>query len=162
MHARAKLLIALIVSSCTTLASCGFSPVYSAGGSGLGPVTIGQIDGRAGYFLRQELDRYAALEVGESPARVLDVKLQQTFTSAALGVDGLSARTLLTLTATYTLAPAGKGAPVSGYATTTVGYESLDQAYADVSLQADAEERAAKQVADRLWADIRRQARSPK
>jgi LPS-assembly lipoprotein len=141
------------------LAGCGFAPVYSSGGSGVGPVSIAQIDGRAGFFLRQELDRYAVLEQGSAAPRLLTIKLVPSFTSAALSVDGLSARTLYTLTASYTLAPIGSDKPTVGVVTTTVGYESLDQAFGDVALQADAEERAAKQVADKVWADLRRQVR---
>jgi LPS-assembly lipoprotein len=141
------------------LSACGFSPVYSSAGSGVGPVSIAQIDGRAGYFLRQELDRHAVLERGSTAPRLLTVKLVPTFTSAALAVDGLSARTLYTLTARYSLEAAVTGAPLVGEVSTTVGYESLDQAYGDVALQADAEERAAAQIASKIWADLRRQAR---
>jgi LPS-assembly lipoprotein len=153
-----KSVAALIVSS-GFLVGCGFSPVYGTSGSSVGPVSIVQIDGRAGYFLRQELDRYAALEKATSAPRTLTVKLTQTFDSAALGVDGLSARTNLTLKADYSITSANGGPPQAGTVTTSVGYESLDQAYGDVALQADAEERAAKQIADRIWADLRRQAR---
>jgi LPS-assembly lipoprotein len=137
---------------------CGFTPVYSTSGSGIGPLTISQIDGRAGYFLRQELDRRASLEQNDSPARTLNVKVVTSFASAALAVDGLSARTLYTLTANYTLSPATpSGRPLSGSVSTTVGYESLDQAYGDVALQADAEERAASEIAGKIFADLRRQ-----
>jgi hypothetical protein len=41
-----------------------------------------------------------------------------------------------------------------------VAYESLDQAYGDVALQGDAEERIADQLAQRLWLDLQRQSRS--
>ena len=141
-------------------AGCGFSPVYSTNGSGVGPLTVVQIDGRAGYFLRSELDRHAALEQGSTSPRALTVKLVNSFGSAALAVDGLSARTLYTMTANYSLAPStAGGAPIIGSVTTTVGYESLDQAYGDVALQADAEERAATQIADKIFADLRRQTR---
>jgi LPS-assembly lipoprotein len=151
--------VALLVAClCALLSGCGFAPVYGTSGSSVGPVSIVQIDGRAGYFLRQELDRYAALERGNSAPRNLTVKLTQTFASAALSVDGLSGRTLLTLTADYSIESLSGGRPQTGSVTTTVGYESLDQAYGDVALQADAEERAAKQIADQLWADLRRQA----
>jgi LPS-assembly lipoprotein len=142
------------------LAGCGFSPVYGTGGSGVGPVTVAQIDGRGGYFLRSELDRYAALEQGTTAPRMLTIKLTTTFASAALAVDGLSARTLYTMIADYNLAPSTNGGkPVMGRVSTTVGYESLDQAYGDVALQADAEERAATQIADKVFADLRRQTR---
>jgi LPS-assembly lipoprotein len=145
-----------------SVSGCGFAPVYSSGGSSVGPVSIAQIDGRAGYFLRQELDRHAVLEQGTAPPRVLTIKLVTTFASAALSVDGLSARTLYTMTANYALASPSGGEPIRGVATTTVGYESLDQAYGDVALQADAEERAAAQIADKVWADLRRQTRATK
>jgi LPS-assembly lipoprotein len=137
--------------------ACGFAPVYQTGGSGLGPIEIGPIDGRAGYFLRQELDRFAALEQGNSAPRVLTIKLRPSFASAALATDGISARTLYTLTASYALSPVGKGKPITGEVATTLGYESLDQAYADVALQADAEERAAGQIAEKIFMDLRRQ-----
>lgn len=139
--------------------ACGFSPVYSTNGAGIGPVSISEIDGRAGYILRQQLDRFAVLEQGNAAQRVLSVKLVSTFESAALSVDGLSARTLYTMTVNYSLSSTSGGAPIVGAASTTVGYESLDQAYGDVALQADAEERAAAQIADRVWADLRRQTR---
>jgi LPS-assembly lipoprotein len=148
------------VLACALFASgCGFSPVYSTGGSGVGPVVISEIEGRSGYFLRQELDRHAALEQGNTSPRTLTVKLATRFASAALTPDGLSGRTLLTLTANYELQQPTGVRPLTGIVSTTVGYESLDQAYGDVALQADAEQRAATQVADRIWADLRRQTR---
>ncbi len=149
-----------LVALALAVSGCGFTPVYSTGGSGVGPLTVAQIDGRGGYFLRSELDRHAALEQGTTAPRTLTIKLITSFASAALAVDGLSARTLYTMTANYSLAPAMAGtAPVTGSVSTTVGYESLDQAYGDVALQADAEERAATQIADKVFADLRRQTR---
>ena len=155
-----KLICLGLICLTSAVSACGFSPVYSTSGSGVGPLTVAQIDGRGGYFLRSELDRHAALEQGQSAPRMLTVKLITSFESAALAVDGLSARTLYTMTANYTLAPATAGAPpLTGTVSTTVGYESLDQAYGDVALQADAEERAATQIADKVFADLRRQTR---
>jgi hypothetical protein len=49
---------------------------------------------------------------------------------------------------------------IRGSVTTNVAYESLDQAYGDVALQADAEERVAGQIAERLWLDLQRQVRA--
>lgn len=155
-----KFVRAGVIALALVASGCGFSPVYSTAGSGVGPVSVAQIDGRAGYFLRSELDRHAALEQGSTSPRTLTVKLITSFASAALTVDGLSGRTLYTMTAYYTLAPATTGGvPVTGSVTTTVGYESLDQAYGDVALQADAEERAATQIADKVFVDLRRHAR---
>lgn len=154
-------LVTVALAACVVTSGCGFSPVYSTNGSGIGPVTISQIEGRSGYLLRQELDRHAVLEQGATGTpRILTIKLVNSFASAALAVDGISARTLYTMTADYTLTPAvSGGAALTGTVTTTVGYESLDQAYGDIALQADAEERAASQVADKVFADLRRQTR---
>lgn len=159
MQARRPFPAFCAVAAIFLVSACGFAPVYSTGGSSVGPVSINQIDGRTGYFLRQELERFANLERQAPASRVLTVKLETTFSSAAVAIDGLSARTLLTLTARYSLAPRDTSAPLSGVVSTTISYDSQDQAYSDVALQADAEERAATQIADKIWADLRRQTR---
>ncbi|AMS30201.1 MAG TPA: hypothetical protein DIU09_10860 [Hyphomonadaceae bacterium] len=151
---------AWMVALTVALAGCGFQPVYSTQGSGIGPVTVAAIDGRTGYYLRQELDRRAVLEKGTGSPRVLTVKFERVFTPAAQGTDGISTRNELTVTATYVLAAAPPLPAVRGSVATNVAYESLDQAYGDVALQADAEERVAGQIAERLWLDLQRQVRA--
>jgi LPS-assembly lipoprotein len=152
--------IAWIFGLSVTLAGCGFQPVYSTQGSGIGPVTIAAIEGRTGYYLRQELDRRAVLEQGTGSPRVLSVKISRTFAPAAIGTDGISARNELTVTATYVLDAAPPLPKVQGAVEANVGYQSLDLAYGDVALQADAEERVAGQIAERLWLDLQRQVRA--
>ena len=152
--------IAWIFGLSVAIAGCGFQPVYSTQGSGIGPVTIAAIDGRTGYYLRQELDRRAVLEQGTGSPRLLVVKFERTFTPAAQGTDGISTRNEMTVTATYTLAAAPPLPAIRGSVATNVAYESLDQAYGDVALQADAEERVAGQIAERLWLDLQRQVRA--
>jgi LPS-assembly lipoprotein len=153
--------LAWILGLLAALAGCGFQPVYSTQGSGIGAVTIVAIEGRTGYYLRQELDRRAVLErQGTGSPRVLTVKITRAFTPAAQGTDGISTRNEMTVTATYTLAAAPPLPAVRGSITTNVAYESLDQAFGDVALQADAEERVASQLAERLWLDLQRQVRA--
>ncbi|GBF56688.1 LPS-assembly lipoprotein LptE [Candidatus Phycosocius bacilliformis] len=156
-----KAAIAAVSALTLLLVGCGFQPVYRTSGSGIGPVNIAPIEGRIGYYLRQELNRRAALEEerGADP-RLLTVKLTRDFSPAAQGTDGISTRTELTVTVNYELAAAPPLPPVRGSLTTNVAYESLDQAYGDVALQADAEERLATQVADRIWLDLQRQVRA--
>ncbi len=154
--------IAWMFGLCAGLAACGFQPVYSTQGSGIGPVTIAAIEGRTGYYLRQELDRRAVLEQGATSPRVLTVKMTRSFTPAAQGTDGISTRNELTVTASYVLAAAPPLPAVRGTIETNVAYESLDQAYGDVALQADGEERVAGQIAERLWLDLQRQVRAPR
>jgi LPS-assembly lipoprotein len=150
----------LTLAMITALTGCGFQPVYSTRGSGIGPIEITTIDGRTGYFLRQELERRAVLEQGSQAPRQLTVKLSRSFTRAAQGVDGISLRNELTVNAVYTLSAAPPLPAIRGTITASVAYESLDQAYGDVALQSDAEERIAGQLAQRMWLDLQRQLRS--
>lgn len=141
----------------TMLAACGFQPVYDTAGSGLGPMEIGEIEGRTGYLVRQELLRRAALEKGTGAPRKLDVQVLTRFAGAAREVTGYDTRTQMSVFANYSF---GGAAGIRGATSVMVGYDGQGVAFGDVALQADAEERAAIQLADRIWLDLLRKARA--
>lgn len=144
------------------VAGCGFSPVYDLDGRGIGPVSIGLIEGRTGHLLRQELLRKAALERGDGPARVLEITLTSSFGNTNQQPTGFFNRTQMTVDAAYTLTGTNPDAPdATGRVSAMVAYDTQNQAFSDVSLQADAEERVAVMLADRLWADLATRARRP-
>jgi LPS-assembly lipoprotein len=144
-----------LLAGLTLAAGCGFAPVYDTGGRGIGPVEIGLIEGRTGHLLRQELLRRASLERGEGPPRVLVITLAFSFVNTNQQSTGFFNRTQMTVDASYTLTGTNPDAPdATGKVTAMVGYDTLNQAFTDVSLQADAEERIAVMLADRLWADL--------
>jgi LPS-assembly lipoprotein len=151
---RRALLLGL--GAATLLAGCGFRPVYDTQGSGIGPVVIGAVEGRTGYFLRRALERRAALERGDGPPRRLDVALSTAFLNVAQGPDAFGTRSQMTVTAAFEVRAPRAEQPTKGAVSTMVGFETFREAYGDVTLQADAEERAAERLADLIWAELRR------
>jgi LPS-assembly lipoprotein len=161
------------VSSCIALGlvavfglsagGCGFSPVYSTSGMGLGPVEVQMIDGRTGHFIRQELLRRAALEKSDQnqPAQTLSIKLFSSFTPIAIKSSGFGGRTELNVIAFYTFASNKHPGLIQGSVSSMVAFDSTDAAYGDVALQSDAEERVAIALVDRLWLDLARRYKSP-
>jgi LPS-assembly lipoprotein len=152
---RRGLLLAL--ATLTVTGGCGFQPVYDRAGSGVGPLEIPEIEGRVGYLVRQELLRRAALETGPGPVRRLDVRVVSEFTGVSTQITGFATRTQMRVHANWRVVGADTK---EGFVTTQVGYDGLNEAFGDIALQADAEERAATQLADRLWLDLVRKARA--
>jgi LPS-assembly lipoprotein len=143
-----------VVAGSGLLAGCGFQPVYSPDGRGIGPVQVALIDGRTGYLVQQELTRLATLERGAAPARRLEVVLDSAFASTNQRADGFFNRTQLTVTANWKLLGSREAPDGQGRVSVMVGYDTREQAFGTVSLQADAEERAAVMLAERIWADV--------
>ncbi|MCU0881628.1 MAG: hypothetical protein MUF14_03050 [Hyphomonadaceae bacterium] len=135
------------------VAGCGFQPVYSASGVGIGQVSVPEIEGRTGYFVRNELLRLSLLEQRAPEVPVLTVRLTSTFRDASTRTDSFSDRTLLNVTAAWRLETSGE--PLTGLVTVDTGFDSRDAAYGGVILQADAEERLAGAIARAVWADLR-------
>jgi LPS-assembly lipoprotein len=71
-----------------------------------------------------------------------------------LRTDESSTRADLTLTARYTLTPAGGGAPIRGTVQSVATYTIPTQAYGEIAAQDDARERAAEVLAQRIRADL--------
>jgi LPS-assembly lipoprotein len=135
------------------LSACGFQPVYSAQGSGVGPVAVAEIEGRTGYFLRTELQRLSALERGAAAPPVLTITLDTRFRDAAVQQSTYADRTLMAVTARWQLQQAD--GVLSGEVVADTGFDNRDQTFGAIALQADAEQRVAQLLAAAIWADIR-------
>ncbi len=136
------------------LTACGFTPVYGVNGAGIGKVEIAPIEGRVGYFLAQNLQRRVGLENDNSNPRQLKIIIKQRYNNVALRTDGFATRTRITFDAEYSLSESATEGELKGQVTSIVSFDSVERAYSDVSLQSDAEERAANDLAERIWADI--------
>ena len=154
--------IAFLSSCFLLLSGCGFTPVYGVNGSGVGPLEIAPIEGRVGYFLSQGLQRRAGLEASNAEKRNLEIKIQQRYNNVSLRPDSFASRTRITFDAEYVLKNSRTGSEIRGIVTSAVSFDSAEQAYSDVSLQSDAEERAANDLAERIWADLINKSRSSK
>lgn len=155
-----KILVALL--GLGLLSACGFTPVYGVGGSGVGPVQIAPIEGRIGYFLGQNLQRRAGLESSNSEPRLLKISVKQRYYNVGLRSDGYATRTRVTFDAQYELGASEKMPEIKGLITSIVSFDSVEKAYSDVSLQSDAEERAANELSEKIWADIINKSRAAK
>lgn len=154
-------LCCLLLGGPLAASGCGFQPVYSPSGRGIGPVDVALIDGRTGFLVQQELARKAALERGTTPVRRLEVELTTSFIQTNQGSDGFFSRTQMTVAASWTLQGQAETPDGRGAVSVMVGYDSQDQAFGEVALQADAEERAAVLLADRIWSDVATRAPLP-
>lgn len=143
--------------SLLVLAGCGLTPLYSNSGSSLGPIVVSQIDTRIGYFLHQKLEAHTALERGATSPRTLKVGLTKEYRDTNLRSDGFRTRIQMVVHAHYELS--GTSDKVEGDVTTTIGYDGGADANSEIALSADAEERAANQLADKIWVELLNRAR---
>lgn len=147
----------LIASLTLLLAACGFQPMYapSAGGGGaIGPVTVAQIDGKAGHVLKTELDRILSVENTGAPPAVLQITLQEQVIPLGIRVDESATRAELRLIANYVLTPASGRQVMRGSVFTTVNYDIPEAAFGEIAAQDDARERAAETMAQRFRAEL--------
>ena len=148
---------ALVASLSLLLAACGFQPLYAppGGGPAIGPVTVLQIDGKAGHALKTELDRLLAPEsrAGGEPAR-LEITLREQVIPLGIRLDESASRGELRLVANYVLSPANNGPEVRGSVSTVVTYDVPTSAFGEIAAQDDARERAGEVLAQRFRAEL--------
>jgi len=149
---------ALIATLALFLAGCGFAPMYAppGGGQAIGPVHVAMIEGKAGHVLKTELDRILSVENGGpgAPAE-LEITLQEAVYPLGIRIDESATRAALSLTANYVLTPPGPNAHIlRGSVASTVNYDISASAFAEISAQNDARERAAETMAERFRAEL--------
>jgi LPS-assembly lipoprotein len=143
------------------VSGCGFQPVYappSAGAaqvSAIGPVEIEQIDGRLGFFVKDELDRLFAIEErAAGTPRKLEVSVTELSQDIGLRTDASATRSDFLVRANYRLLNADGTPAAAGNLDVVVSYDIPGQPYADVAAQMDAQQRAAAVLAERLRIDL--------
>jgi LPS-assembly lipoprotein len=147
----------LLASLTLLLAACGFQPMYAssaAGGPAIGPVTVAQIDGKAGHVLKTELDRMLAVENNGAPPMLLEITLQEQVIPLGIRRDESATRAELRLIANYVLTPPQATRRIRGSITTVVNYDIPTAAFGEIAAQDDARERAAETMAQRFRAEL--------
>ena len=139
---------------CAALAGCGFEPLYGehrvAGGPGvvaeLSRVTIRPLPDRQGMRLRQVLREQLQPRGVEGQAQFdLDIALTTRVDELGVRRDATASRANFTLTANFNLNEGGQRI-YSDRVQSVVSYNILDDQYATVTAQADAEERAIREA----------------
>ncbi|HEY0053480.1 MAG TPA: LPS assembly lipoprotein LptE [Caulobacteraceae bacterium] len=150
---------ALLAGLLTTLAACGFTPLYAEPGvvPALTHIEVRNEDTRTGFMLREGLEDSLGWNRSE-PARYRLV-VASSETRAALGrrLDETATRYQLTLTVSYVLTDAASGATVTqGAINAVTNYAASDQAYAGLVAHEDGQNRAARQAADLIRGELAR------
>jgi len=143
-----------------SLTACGLQPMYAGGGSGaiargLAGIDVPAIEGRSGWLVRNALtDRFGA-GGGAATRFRLDVRLDEKLEGlGVLGNDSV-ARERLALRARYQLVDAATGAILLDATDgTDAGIDVVSSDYAVIAAEQSAEERLAKDLADRITARV--------
>ena len=142
-----------------TLSGCGLQPLYQGGSSGavattLGSVTVGPIDGQAGWLMRTKLVDRLGVTSAESRYR-LDVTIDDNIVAFGLRRDRAATQERRTLRARYQLVELGKGTVVlDATAGSDAGIDIVSSEYATVAAEQTALENLTDIVADQIAARL--------
>lgn len=142
------------------LTSCGLQPMYAGGGSGavsqgLAGIEVAAIEGRSGWLVRNALnDRFQAGGTAATRYR-LDVRLHEKLEGLGVLGNDIVARERLTLRARYQLVDAATGGILLDASDgTDAGIDVVSSEYAVIAAEQSAQERLAKDLADRITARV--------
>jgi len=151
------LLAALAVTAALGLAGCGFQPLYgtTAGGSRLGAVMAGvdvtPIPGRVGQRLRNELIFENTGGGAAAPATYkLDIVIRESLINELVQISVNAKGEVYQLDATFRLISRDGRVVLEGKATSRASFERFQTIFSNVRAQVDAENRAARTVADTI------------
>ena len=150
------------------LTACGLQPMYAGGGSGavaqgLAGIEVPAIEGRSGWLVRNALaDRFGAGGTA-APRYRLDVRLDERLEGLGVLGNDRVARERLTLRARYQLIDAANGSVLLDASDgTDAGIDVVSSEYAVIAAEQSAEERLAKDLADRITARVALALRKPR
>lgn len=132
------------------LSACGFTPVYGSSSemANAGSISIPEIKGRTGHFLRQELIRSIGRGLpGVNGEAELDVRLTEGIERLAFTPDQAASRSDFVGSATWALRAPNGAMLASGGVVERASFNFSDAAYADLAAQTAAQERLATLLA---------------
>jgi LPS-assembly lipoprotein len=151
------LLAALAVTAAISLAGCGIQPLYgtTAGGSRLAAamagVDITPIPGRVGQRVRNELIFENTGGSGQTGSTYkLDIVIKESLTNELVKISGDAKSQVYQLDATFKLISNDGRVVLEGKATSRAPYERFETIFSNVRARYDAEDRAARTVAESI------------
>lgn len=143
-----------------SLTACGLQPMYAGGGDGavaqgLAGIEASPIEGRSGWLVRNALsDRLGAAGTAEARYR-LDIRLDERLEGLGVLGNDTVARERLTLRARYQLVDlAADSIVLDATDGTDAGIDVVSSEYAVIAAEQSAQERLAKELADRITARV--------
>jgi LPS-assembly lipoprotein len=151
------LLAALAVTAAISLAGCGIQPLYgtTAGGSRLAAAMAGvdvtPIPGRVGQRVRNELIFENTGGSGQTGTTYkLDIVIKESLTNELVKISGDAKAQVYELDATFKLISNDGRVVLEGKATSRAPYERFETIFSNVRARYDAEDRAARTVAESI------------
>ena len=152
-----SLLAALAVTAAISLAGCGIQPLYgtTAGGSRLAAAMAGvdvtPIPGRVGQRVRNELIFENTGGSGQTGTTYkLDIVIKESLTNELVKISGDAKSQVYELDATFKLISNDGRVVLEGKATSRAPYERFETIFSNVRARYDAEDRAARTVAESI------------
>jgi LPS-assembly lipoprotein len=153
-----KPLLAALAVLALGLAGCGIQPLYgtTAGGSRLAAVLSGvevaPIPGRVGQRVRNELIFENTGGGGAAPQSTykLDIVIKENITNELVRISGDAKAQVYELDATFKLIGKDGRVVLEGKATSRAAYERYETIFSNVRARTDAENRAARTVAESI------------
>jgi LPS-assembly lipoprotein len=151
------LLAALAVTAAISLAGCGIQPLYgtTAGGSRLAAAMAGvevtPIPGRVGQRVRNELIFENTGGSGQAQtAYKLDIVIKESLINELVQISGDAKGQVYELDASFKLISNDGRVVLEGKATSRAAYERFQTIFSNVRARYDAENRAARTVAESI------------
>ncbi|HOZ28540.1 MAG TPA: hypothetical protein PK080_14340 [Hyphomonadaceae bacterium] len=148
---------ALLALALAPLAACGFTPVYGGQGEAFqnaGPITIAEIPGRTGHFLRTELARSIGNGVPGFASGNLEISLNQNVERLAFAPDQAASRSDYVGNARWTMKAPNGTVLATGSVHERASFNFADAAYADLAAQTAAQQRLATLLARSIRAEV--------
>lgn len=151
-------LLAAVAVLALSLAGCGIQPLYgtTAGGSRLAAVMSGievtPIPGRVGQRVRNELIFENTGGSGQAPQSTykLDIVIKESVSNELVQIDGNAKAQVYELDSTFKLIDRNGRVVLEGKATSRAAYERFETIFSNVRARVDAENRAARTVAESI------------
>ncbi len=155
---RAALALGLVLLAAPLLAGCNFQPLYGSGGGRqslnevMKSIVIAPIPGRVGSRLRNELIFSTTGGGGaNAPQYRLQIAVREDVTPILVQRTGDAEGQLYNLDANFKLFRISDGSVVlEGQSTSRAAYDKYEQIFANTRARLDAENRAARTVADAI------------
>lgn len=140
-----------------TLAACGFTPMYASPGltPGLSSIEVTVPHGRMAYLLGESLNDELARDRDKPAVYRLDVTVASRVFARGLNLDETAAYYEDNLTVQYRLIDVATGQVLkTSSLPVEVTYAATNVPYAGIAAQADAQQRAANEAAQRIRTDL--------
>jgi len=150
--------IAALVLVAALISACGFQPIYGQRSTGptvqqnTGSIAIAPIPDRVGQLVRNQLiDGLTPHGQPANPAYTLTVALTQSKEGVAFQSDEQATRFNVSLEAVFVLRSAEDDTVVTqGRTRSVAAFNIVQSEFANITAEADAQRRAARQVADSI------------